>query len=306
MAKFKDIIKTPYMMRIVIDIMPLLDRMADQRAEEGERDPDGSGDADREVLIVYQAFTKQAFGRKMAELLASEPEDLPPGYDLMQSYHNYSCSLGIAMWADGRHTVVAQSSSFPKAKYRAEPTDAKYAKYFTSDPATLYARRGSLVDIDGGNARFQHRSIMDYFVARVLFDALKYYDPAGKKSIADTYLNARVIDPEEDRYMLSFLVGMIGEHVAECRVERDDGTWGLERCQVVDALAAIIDKAEEYRGAIYLRNAMEIAGRVPAVFEHVTVDDHDEVSRVVSWKEVPRAFKVVYCWAAAKAFRDSY
>ena len=35
---------------------------------------------------------------------------------------------------------------------------------------------------------------MDFFIARVLFELLKFYDPA-KYSFEKTYLNAKVIDP---------------------------------------------------------------------------------------------------------------
>ena len=93
---------------------------------------------------------------------------------------------------------------------------------------------------------------------------------------------------------------------------------------MLDVLAGIIDEADEYykrhkqeeggsggsdHGAgatTYLRNAMAIASRVPEVFGKVTIDDGEVVRDVCGWDHVPRAFKVTYCWAAAKAFRDNH
>jgi len=71
-----------------------------------------------------------------------------------------------------------------------------FAKFFVDDVKTRLARSGAQLIIVDGKARFSHKSIMEYFAARVLYECIKYYrvptDPDRPETgtrYNDTYLN---------------------------------------------------------------------------------------------------------------------
>lgn len=75
--KFKDVINTPYMMKIIIDILPSLDEVIEASTFSDAQNVQVSYET------VYKTFTRQFFSTRMSQIIESEPTDLPQGYDLM-------------------------------------------------------------------------------------------------------------------------------------------------------------------------------------------------------------------------------
>ena len=47
---------------------------------------------------IYEQYTRRIFEKSMRKTLAGRPSNLPQGYDLIQSFYNYSCGLAVQMW----------------------------------------------------------------------------------------------------------------------------------------------------------------------------------------------------------------
>lgn len=101
----------------------------------------------------------------MNELMENEDIVLPKGYDCMKSFKNYSCALGIEMWANQLSSVKSRAANFQyprgqeKLLQKKENEELQFLRFFTSDDRTTIARMGAQIVEDEGHARFSHKSI---------------------------------------------------------------------------------------------------------------------------------------------------
>ena len=198
---FREVLKTPYMMQIIFDIMPELQEYLDDM-------PAGSA-ASAGLQIVYEKFTKRAVDINVDMLLEEAPSDLPKGIDLKQSVYNYTCNFAVNLWLEEADHVDVESGNYPYPKWKdQEVRSTRFDSFFTKDPKTYYSMKASPIVIDFGKAKFTHKSIRDFFVARVFYANLKTIDLV-KKPISSTYLNAKELEVVQDRKVLQFLSGMI-------------------------------------------------------------------------------------------------
>jgi len=127
-------------------------------------------------------------------------DPVPKGFDLEASFYNYSLDISINMFLENKTSIPAIESSYqyPSLESHSNP----FAKFFVDDVKTRLARSGAQLIIVDGKARFSHKSIMEYFAARVLYECIKFYkvptDPerpreTGGTDYDQTYLNEKVI-----------------------------------------------------------------------------------------------------------------
>ena len=96
--------------------------------------------------------------------------------------------LAVEMWVQDKTSVPAieYNYSYP-ARVKAEN---KFEKFFkekkAGDDKVRLARAGAQLILMDGKARFTHKSIMEYFAARVIYEQIKYYDKPTKKDDLST------------------------------------------------------------------------------------------------------------------------
>ena len=86
--------------------------------------------------------------------------------------------LAIEMYVQDKVSVPAIEYNYPyPARVKAEN---KFERFFNErkagDERVRLARYGAQLILMDGKARFTHKSIMEYFAARVLYEQIKYYE----------------------------------------------------------------------------------------------------------------------------------
>jgi len=97
---------------------------------------------------------------------------------------------------------------------KSKAISSEFNKFFAEDAKTFLARKGAQITFLDNRARFYHKSIMEYYSARFLYDALKGFkdresncmELLGMKLL---YGNSKT-DQESD--VLNFLVQMIEDN----------------------------------------------------------------------------------------------
>lgn len=111
--------------------------------------------------------------RSATRLLGQEKENIPKGYDLETSFYHYSLDLAIEMYVNDKTMVPAVENNYPYPF--PVPKSNGFAKFFGDDEKTRLSRAGAQLIIMDGHARFSHKSIMEYFAARVFYEEIKWY-----------------------------------------------------------------------------------------------------------------------------------
>lgn len=98
-----DLIKTPYMLTIIMNILPELDKNKT------------SSDEKITKSVIYKTFTHQFFERAQNRILSNESEEIPKGFDIESSFYNFSCALAIKMFLNNKTSIQASENkySFP-------------------------------------------------------------------------------------------------------------------------------------------------------------------------------------------------
>ena len=153
-------------------------------------------------------------------MMDNEGESIPKGFDLETSFYNYSLAIAIEMFIQDAVSVKAVEHNYPYPTRRR--IENKFEKFFTDEPKVSLARRGAQLIIMDGRARFTHKSIMEYFAARVLYEAVKDYEKPrnleggrteGGTNYEGTFINEKLVkgsgetDSESD--VLNFVLDMI-------------------------------------------------------------------------------------------------
>ena len=96
----------------------------------------------------------------------------------------------------------------------AKPISSEFNKFFVEDAKTTLARKGAQITFLDNRARFYHKSIMEYYSARYLYDALKRFKDRESNCLALLSLKSlygkEQTDQESD--VLNFLVEMIHDN----------------------------------------------------------------------------------------------
>ena len=122
-------------------------------------------------------------------------DPVPKGFDLEASFYNYSLDIAVNMYLENKTSIPAIESSYQYPSLRGH--DNPFVKYFVDDVKTRLARSGVQMIIVDGKARFSHKSIMEYFAARVFYECIKYYKVETESSRATdygyTYINRKLL-----------------------------------------------------------------------------------------------------------------
>ena len=205
----KDLMKTPYMLKIIIDILPQLDTSSRQGITRA---------------AIYKSFTRNHFEVESNRLMDNNAHDIPKGYDLESSFYNFSKALAIRMWLLDKTSVETESGNFVdnvselyQIMEKREPSKNKksgdaFAKFFSNDKKTSLARAGAQLIVLDNQARFSHKSIMEYFTARNIYEQLKNYQVEEPNNFLGLklLLGDRTTDQESD--VLNFVIEMIKDN----------------------------------------------------------------------------------------------
>ena len=117
------------------------------------------------------------------------------------------------MFLNDKTSVTAIESKF---KYPSKANESNpFEEYFHDDPITKYSRSGAPILISDGQCRFTHKSIMEYFSARVFYEEFKTFDKIEDKlpdfskcwSNDKLFQGQGVTDQESD--VINFIIDMI-------------------------------------------------------------------------------------------------
>jgi len=133
-----------------------------------------SGEEGITKSAIYKTFTKQHFIAQACRMMDNESDRIPKGFDLETSFYNYSLDIAIEMFIQDAVSVKAVEYNYPYPTRK--NIENKFEKFFTDDPKVSLAQRGAQLIIMDGRARFTHKSIMEYFAARVIYEAVKLYE----------------------------------------------------------------------------------------------------------------------------------
>ena len=131
-----DLMKTPYMLKIIVDILPQLDTSTRQGITRA---------------ALYKTFTRNHFEVESNRLMENNAHDIPKGYDLETSFYNFSKDLAIRMWLLEKTSVDTESGNFVtndnelyQIMEKREPSSPKsgdtFSKFFALDKKTTLAR----------------------------------------------------------------------------------------------------------------------------------------------------------------------
>ena len=171
------LLKTPYMLKIIIDILPSL-----------------SSDVKAKITksSIYKVFTMKHFETEMNRVLKHAHDQIPKGFDLEKSFYEFSKDLAVNMFLLDKTSVATEGFSYSLKKKDLNELFSKtseinenqnalsskesdpFARFFSADAITKLARSGAQLIIFNGQARFTHKSIMEYFAARFFYDELKF------------------------------------------------------------------------------------------------------------------------------------
>ena len=265
----KDLMKTPYMLAIIIDIMPHLDAATEGKITRAS---------------IYKSFTRQNSEKEIARIMSQNYDIIPQGYDLELSFYNYSRDLAIRMWLMDKVSVQSESSNYvidmeeilalgKKNLKKSKAISSEFNKFFAEDAKTFLARKGAQITFLDNRARFYHKSIMEYYSARFLYDALKGFkdresncmELLGMKLL---YGNSKT-DQESD--VLNFLVQMIEDNDHQQNLLKEASSPEDKGVHLVEYLKEIVrEQREEFikpTCSSELKNILLISSHFPEVFE---------------------------------------
>jgi hypothetical protein len=201
-AGLEDLIKTPYMLTIIMNILPDLEKQKTSKEEQVTKS------------TIYKTFTKQYQHRQLNKIMDSNAAEIPKGLDLESSFYNFSCALAIRMYKNDKTTVQAVENQFPFPKKYLEPNE--FEEFFKDDTMTRLSRQGAQIIVVDGQARFTHKSIMEYFAARVFYEEIKFIQPERPdifNELISKWINEKLLKGEkvtdQESDVLNFLVDMI-------------------------------------------------------------------------------------------------
>ena len=223
----EELLKTPYMLKIIIDILPSLGSDFKSTITKSN---------------IYKVFTTKYFENEMSRLLQHSQDQIPKGFDLEKSFYEYSKDLAVNMYMLDKTSVATEGFSYSlkkndlnelftkslntseiKKEAEVKKENDPFARFFSNDPVTKLARSGTQLIIFNGQARFTHKSIMEYFAARFFYDELKFCEiesiPKGPLSLKLLY-GGNKLNQESD--VINFLKQMIDENTSKQHILKQE------------------------------------------------------------------------------------
>ena len=103
------------------------------------------------------------------------------------------------MYINDKTTVQAIKNKYPFPQKTIE--ENPFAEFFQDDELTRYSRQGAQIIIMDGKARFTHKSIMEYFAARVFYEEIKFFHPKKDEDVMTTlqgyWLNEKLLKGDD-------------------------------------------------------------------------------------------------------------
>ena len=153
------LMKTPYMLKTIVEILPTLSIRNQEQKKVVT------------IASIYKYSTKKFFDVQENRLLSNE--NIPAGYDLKISFYNFSKDLAITMWINNKTSIDCESVNYSCEYFNIENKDTNpFIRFFLNDPKTKLARAGAEIISLDNEVRFIHKSIMEYFAAKVFYDIL--------------------------------------------------------------------------------------------------------------------------------------
>lgn len=180
-VKFKDIITSPFMLRMLVQTLVKYPKSSANKAE------------------LYRLFSNIHFEREKERLLKAEK--IPPKFSIMHAFYGYSVDLAINMFIKKVTSIQLKNSGYERIGIIMTEKKDIWNRFFDDSNIMIrLARRGAQIAEDDGVARFAHKSIMEYFAARQFYDDVVDYNPDKPESYNPCLNAGSIIDSETAVY----------------------------------------------------------------------------------------------------------
>jgi hypothetical protein len=191
-----DLVTTPFLLRIVTDILPLLVGSHDEE--------DDSLSITRS--LVFEIFTEQEFVRSRNRLRSISADlVIPEDFDEVTSFRKFSMHLAVSMFVHRETTVSSQGSDY---RFNDEKNN-KWDEFFSNVNQTVkISRSGAPLTVVRRQWSFRHKSLQEYFAARMLLREVARF--SVEEGDADNFFNRRYLFEEPS--IRDFLAEMISSN----------------------------------------------------------------------------------------------
>ena len=204
-----ELVTTPYLLRIITDILPSLIGDNDDNNEENQIQNNNNNNKKKRDLnitrsLIYETFTEQEFlkSRDRMRKLSSNKENggvvhIPEDFDEVESFRKFSMHLAVSMFVHRENTVTIRGSDY---RFKDEKID-KWDEFFTNSDLSLVASRfGAPLSCVGRQRSFRHKSLQEYFTSLMLLRELSLFGEEKNKlkinDDDDIYFNGRYLIEE--------------------------------------------------------------------------------------------------------------
>ena len=298
-----DLIKTPYMLKIIIDILPQLDKQSE-------------GDITK--ASIYKAFTTSHFEKEANRLLENSAQDIPKGYDLETSFYNYSKDLAMRMWLLDKTSIESESGNFivnrsiyknfhdqQQKEEKSKKSDAKsFNEFFATDRRTSLARAGAQIIVLDSQARFSHKSIMEYFASRFLYEDLKNFKTEEYKETFNIKLLKGSSETDQESDVLNFLVEMIKDNDHQQTALKLDGS-DEKGVHITEYLKEVGKDSAKFQGDCnhVMQNILQVSCHFPDV---IAVIKDDAKKAIENNEKLNLSLRADFCKAITKEFYSRF
>jgi len=253
-SRLEPLMSSPYMGKTIIDIIPNLTQSGNSSINKGS---------------IYKVFTKIYFDNQSNKIAANEM--IPLGYDLKNSFYEYSKDLSFHMWLADKTSVDRESVNYifnEKLGFNQNKFSDPFSRFFSNDAKTILASKGAEITTVDSQVSFNHKSIMEYFIARTLYDVLKRNSNLDGETVRKIF-GERLIQDEnqtdQESDVMDFLIDMITNN--DLSQTNETTAHIIPKLQ---ALKNIINEEENQaqfgNEGIYAKNMFKVAMRIPKVF----------------------------------------
>ncbi|MDJ0652090.1 MAG: NACHT domain-containing protein [Simkaniaceae bacterium] len=290
-----DLIKTPYMLKIITDILPQLDEQSGGKITKAR---------------IYKAFTTAHFEREGNRLLENNAAEIPRGYDLETSFYNYSKDLALRMWLLDKTSVTSESDNYTIEREYYEQVAATegiqqenlkgenhFNRFFQKDSRTSLARAGAPLIVLDNQARFAHKSILEYFAARFFYDDLKNFKTGQYEKIFNIKPLQGSDKTDQESDVLNFLVEMIKDNHNQQTLLKTDDKSDEKGVHIIEFLKEFLNKkTERFLGDCdrAAQNILQLAVHFPEVIAAI---EDDKKKKIESNETINLALRAEFCKA---------
>ena len=163
-----ELVSTPFILSVIAQVLPRLER--NQKDSSYLRTVKKVNRA-----TVYETFVEYWFDREERKL-RNASVSIPEGYDFKTSFGHYCADLAFRMFINNRMTVQSRGNNYQIQAF-VENEWGRFFKTKEESPAIWLARQGAITKQVGNQIGFIHKSILEYFVAKLLHTELVEFSP---------------------------------------------------------------------------------------------------------------------------------